>query len=310
MKNSKVLIFGSNGLVGKACTNILSKSSKVKSIFASTRKDTDLFDPVATKKIIEIEKPDVIINAAAKVGGIVANNTQRVEFLTENLKINTNILEAVIPFPEIKIINLGSSCIYPLNSLNPIKEEYFMTGELEPTNSPYAMAKITAIELGRSLSKQYGHKVINLMPTNLYGPYDSFSEMESHVIPGLIYRMHSSKLRKEEEFKIWGTGSPLREFLYSEDLADFIEFIIDKEINYDLINVGSGEEISIKKLAEGIKDIVDYKGTLAFDSSKPDGNPRKLLDITRSAELGWKYKTNLDKGLNLSYEWFLKNVNI
>ena len=310
MKKLKVLIFGSRGLVGQACTSILSKSQKVRSVFASSREDTNLFDPYATIKIIEQERPNVIINAAAKVGGIVANNTQRVEFLTENLKINTNILEAVIPYPEIQIINLGSSCIYPLNAKNPLKEEYFMTGEREPTNSPYAMAKITAIELGRSLNKQYGHNVINLMPTNLYGPHDSFSEMDSHVIPGLIYRMNLSKSRNEDVFKIWGTGSPLREFLYSEDLADFIEFIIDKDLNYDLINVGSGVEISIKELAEKIKQIIKYEGQLSFDSTKPDGNPRKLLDNTIATEIGWKHKTGLNEGLNLSYNWFLNNIKM
>ena len=204
----------------------------------------------------------MIIIAAAKVGGIYANNTKRVEFLIENLKINTNILESIIDKNNIKIINLGSSCIYPLNAENPIKEEYIMSGQLEPTNSPYAMAKLTAIELGKSLSKQYGHKVINLMPTNLYGPNDNFSEMDSHVIPALIHKMHFAKIENHEEFFIWGTGKPLREFLYVDDLALCIKKIVESEIKEDVLNVGSGEEISIYNLALLVKKLLALKEIL------------------------------------------------
>lgn len=308
MKKLNVLIFGSGGLVGSACKKNFTNSNKIENVYSSTRKDTDLFNLSQTIKTIEEIKPDVIVNAAAKVGGIIANNTKRVDFLLENLKINSNILEALIPHSNIKLINLGSSCIYPLNAGNPIKEEAFMKGELEPTNSPYALSKITAIELGRALNIQYGHKIINLMPTNLYGPNDNFSEMNSHVIPGLIRRMHKSMLNNEDEFKIWGTGTPLREFLYSEDLADFIEFIIDKPLKDDLINVGSGKEISIKDLAEKIKFLTGFEGTLVFDDSKPDGNPRKLLDVQKTTELGWNYKVSLDDGLRNTYDWFIKNI--
>jgi len=303
----RVLLFGSNGLVGSSCKSILENSLKVSELRSSNRNDTNLFDYQQTKNTIEDFKPDLIINAAAKVGGILANNSLRVEFLTENLKINMNILESVISNNNIKVINLGSSCIYPLNAENPIKEDYFMSGKLEPTNSPYALAKITAIELGNSITTQYGNKIINLMPTNLYGPGDNFSETSSHVIPGLLRRMHKAKLDNEEKFEIWGTGKPLREFLFAQDLADCIEFIMDKELDQSLINVGSGQEVSILQLANMIKAVVGFQGDLSFDSSKPDGNPRKLLDSSVITKLGWKPKTELEDGLKITYDWFLNN---
>ena len=305
----RVLLFGSNGLVGSSCKSVLNKSSKVTELKSSNRKDTNLFDYQQTKQTIESFKPDLIINAAAKVGGILANNSLRVEFLTENLKINLNILESVISNKNIKVINLGSSCIYPLNAENPIKEDYFMSGKLEPTNSPYALAKITAIELGESITAQYGNKIINLMPTNLYGPGDNFSETSSHVIPGLLRRMHKAKLNNEAKFEIWGTGKPLREFLFADDLADCIEFVMDKEVDQSLINVGSGHEVSILQLANMIKNIIGFKGDLSFGSSKPDGNPRKLLDSSIINKLGWEPKTELEDGLKITYDWFLKNEN-
>ena len=283
-QNKDVLVVGSLGLVGSSLMRVLKKSSKVNKLIGSNRNDTDLFSFEETKKLIENTKPNLLIIAAAKVGGIHANNQLRAEFLLENLKINTNLLEACIPFPEIQIINLGSSCIYPLEATNPIKEESFMEGKLEPTNSPYAMAKLTAIEMGRSLNLQFGHKVTNLMPTNLYGPNDYFDEDYSHVIPGLISRMHNAKKEGRESFKIWGSGKPLREFLYVDDLSNAIDFLIDKEEDVDLINIGSGQEVTIKDLATKIKKIINFEGELEFDKSKPDGNPRKLLDSSRSTE--------------------------
>tara|TARA_X000000368_G_C22989664_1_gene693761 strand:+ start:237 stop:1166 length:930 start_codon:yes stop_codon:yes gene_type:complete len=305
---NKVLILGSNGLVGKTLSNTLSNSEKVSEVFGSTRENANLFSFDETKELLEKQKPNIVINAAAKVGGIYANNTQRTEFILENLKINMNLLESAKDFPDLKIINLGSSCIYPLNAENPIKESSFLSGMLEPTNSPYAMAKITAIEIGRSIKSQYGNEVINLMPTNLYGPYDNFSENDSHVIPGLIARMHKAKINNESEFMIWGTGNPLREFLYSEDLADSIEFILEKDLDRDLINIGSNNEISIKELAIKIKGIIKYDGNILFDESKPDGNPRKLLDSEYINSLGWSSSTSLEDGLIKTYEWFCDNV--
>ena len=307
MSKNKVLILGSNGLVGKTLTKSLDGSSKVSEIIAATRERANLFSLEQTKNLLNEEKPDIIINAAAKVGGIHANNTQRTEFILENLKINMNLFEAVVNHPETKVINLGSSCIYPLNAKNPISENSFLTGMLEPTNAPYAMAKITGIEIGRSIHKQYGIEVLNLMPTNLYGPYDNFSELDSHVIPGLISRMHESKRKNEKEFLIWGTGTPLREFMYAEDLAIAIEFLLDKDLDSDLINIGSGEEISIKNVSELIKKVVGFEGEILFDPSKPDGNPRKLLDSSKINSLGWNSKVELNEGLETTYDWFLNN---
>ena len=302
----KILILGSNGLVGSSLKRILGVNKKFE-LFPSTRLDTNLFDLNETKKLIENVKPDVIINAAAKVGGIVANNTDRTQFILENLKININLLESLIPFNNIKLINLGSSCIYPLNSPNPINESNLMNGKLEPTNSPYAMAKLTAIEMGDALSKQYGHVIINLMPTNLYGPNDNFSDKSSHVIPGLIKRLTIAKHNQEEIFKVWGTGTPKREFLHVDDLSDAIQFLIKKNLSPKIINVGSGQEISIKELVSKLVRIISYEGKVIFDTSMPDGNPRKLLDSSIINNLGWSHSINLEDGLEQTYNWFKEN---
>jgi GDP-L-fucose synthase len=248
--------------------------------------------------------------SAAKVGGIMANNTFRSEFILQNLKINMNIFESCIGHKDVKIINLGSSCIYPLNASNPINEDSFMTGPLEPTNSPYAMAKIAGIEIGDAINQQYGNSVINLMPTNLYGPNDRFSANESHVIPGLIFRMHQAKINNEKLFSIWGTGSPLREFLYVDDLARAIEFLLDKSWDHKIINIGSGTEVSIKELSLLIKKVIGYEGEVSFDTSKPDGNPRKLLDSSKIQNLGWNAQTDLESGIVNTYKWFIDNFSI
>jgi len=302
----KILIFGSEGMVGSSISNILSKGNDYELVL-SNRNTNNLFDLSSTKKHIKDVNPDCIINAAAKVGGININNEKRFEFITENLKINMNILESCLENKNIKIINLGSSCIYPLDAENPLKEEYIMTGKLEPTNSPYAMAKLSAIEIGDAMTKQFGHKITNLMPTNLYGPNDNFSENDSHVIPGLIFRMHNAKINNEESFSIWGSGKPLREFLYVDDLSEAIKLIIDKDIDQQILNVGSSQEISIIDLAKLIKKVVCYDGELTFDSTKPDGNPRKLLDSSKMFSYGWEPSTQLEDGIRLSYDWFLKN---
>ena len=303
----KVIVFGSNGLVGSSISRVLENSAKVDQIIKSKRSELDLFKKDDVEEFVKDHQPNVIINAAAKVGGIHANNTKRTEFILENLKINMNVLESCLEMPEIKIINLGSSCIYPLNAKNPISESEFMNGKLEPTNSPYAMAKLSAIEIGRSMSKQYGHKVLNLMPTNLYGPNDYFSDLDSHVIPALIHRMYKTIENGEDEFIVWGSGAPLREFLYVDDLSNFINFIIDKDIKNDLVNVGSGEEISIKNLALRIQELMNFEGDVIFDSSKPDGNPRKLLDSGLMMEFGWKEFTDLKNGLKNTINWYKSN---
>ena len=302
----KIIIFGSTGLVGSALVRTF-KNTKYE-IFTPRRQEVNLFSDAETKKYITDMSPDIIINAAAKVGGIVANDKYRTDFIIQNLKINMNILESCIPFPKVKIINLGSSCIYPLNAPNPISESEIMNGKLEPTNSPYAMAKLASIEMGDAMSKEYGHQVINLMPTNLYGPNDNFSKTDSHVIPGLISRMHQEASLKSNTFNIWGTGKPLREFLYSDDLADAIKFILENNVKDPLINIGSGEEISIKEVAFIIKDVIGFQGELVFDTSKPDGNPRKLLDSNLINSYGWSPKTKINRGINNTYEWFVNNI--
>ena len=294
-------------MVGSSLNRILKKFNSYE-IISSSRADTDLFSLDQTKESVKKNKPDIIINAAAMVGGIYANNTKRFDFIMNNLKINMNILESCVSSPNIKIINLGSSCIYPLNAENPIKESSIMTGKLEPTNSPYAMAKLSAIEIGDAISKEYGHEVINLMPTNLYGPNDHFSDDDSHVIPGLIHRMHKAKIKKDKEFSIWGSGNPLREFLYVDDLSFAINKIIETNPHQNLINVGSGSEISIKELALLIKKIISYDGELVFDNSKPDGNPRKLLDSKILNNLEWSPRYGLEDGLELTYSWYLKSL--
>ena len=305
----KILILGSNGLVGSSLVRNLSSNSFYDEVIATNRQILDLFDINNVKKFIENNRPDVIVNAAARVGGILANNTYRADFILENLKININLLEALIPYNNIKLINLGSSCIYPLNAKNPIKEEYIMTGELETTNSPYAMAKLTAIELGKSLQFQYGHQVVNLMPTNLYGPNDNFSDKESHVIPGLMGRMHNAKLGSDENFEVWGTGNPLREFLYVDDLASAISFIVENDISEELINIGSNQEVSIKELVEILMRVVSFNGEIVFNSDYPDGNPRKLLDSSKISSYGWEPQIDISKGLELTYDWYLENID-
>lgn len=305
----KVLILGSNGLVGSSLSRVLTKDGYFNEIVSATRKDADLLDLSETKKLIQETKPNVVINAAAKVGGVLANNSHRSEFLIENIKININLLESVIPFSEIKVINLGSSCIYPLNAENPIKEESIMSGKLEPTNSPYAMAKLTAIELGDSISKQFGHQITNLMPTNLYGPNDNFSDKNSHVIPGLIQRFHKAKINNADSVEVWGSGNPKREFLYVDDLSECIMHILKNNIDNNLINIGSGHEVSIKELVDKVVELTNYKGLVEYNSDLPDGNPKKLIDSSKINKLGWSASTDLDVGLKNTYSWYVNNIN-
>ena len=303
----KILIFGSNGLVGSSIKKVFENYEGKFETIPATRKDANLLSLTETKNFISKIQPNLIINSAAKVGGIHANNTERSEFLIQNVKINLNILESLIDFPNIQLINLGSSCIYPLEAENPIKEEAIMTGSLEPTNSPYAMAKLTAIELGNSISSQYGNEILNLMPTNLYGPNDNFSDKESHVIPALIQRIHNAKIEDLPSVEVWGTGSPMREFLYVDDLSNAIMFLINNNITHGLLNVGSGKEITIKELVEKIKIVVNFQGEIVFNKDYPDGNPRKLIDSSKINELGWTPTVNIEEGLKQTYDWYLKS---
>lgn len=304
----KILILGSNGLVGSSLYRVLSSYGNFEKVIPATRSQANLLNLKDSINLINKVQPNIVINAAARVGGVLANNLYRSQFLIENLRINLNLLEALIPFPDIKLINLGSSCIYPLNAENPITEESIMTGKLEPTNSPYAMAKLTSIELGDSLTKQYGHEIINLMPTNLYGPNDNFSDKDSHVIPGLMQRIHKAKIKNENTVEVWGSGMPKREFLYVDDLAHAILFVINNKVNINLLNIGSGKEVSINDLVSLLVDLIQYKGKIVFNKKYPDGNPKKMVDSCKINNLGWKPSVNLSDGLAKTYSWYLENI--
>ena len=304
-----ILIFGSNGLVGSSLVRKFQLQHKEINLITSTRNDTDLFSLEQTKKKINDSKPDIVIIAAAKVGGIYANNTQRFNFIIDNLKISMNIFESLVEFNDTKIINIGSSCIYPLSADNPINENSLMSGKLEPTNSPYSMAKLSSLEISRTMRDQFGHKILNLMPTNLYGPNDKFEEFNSHVIPGLIFKMHRAKINESKEVEIWGSGKPLREFMHVDDLSSAIEFLIRNEISNDILNVGSNEVVSIKELSKLIQKVIGFKGNLVFNQEYPDGNPKKLLDSTQINNLGWKSSISLEDGISNTYSWYVNNLS-
>ena len=304
-----ILIFGSNGLVGSSLVRKFQLQHKEINLITSTRNDTDLFSLEQTKKKINDSKPDIVIIAAAKVGGIYANNTQRFNFIIDNLKISMNVFESLVEYNDTKIINIGSSCIYPLSADNPINENSLMSGKLEPTNSPYSMAKLSSLEISRTMRDQFGHKILNLMPTNLYGPNDKFEEFNSHVIPGLIFKMHRAKINKSKEVEIWGSGKPLREFMHVDDLSSAIEFLIRNEISNDILNVGSNEVVSIKELSKLIQKVIGFKGNLVFNQEYPDGNPKKLLDSTQINNLGWKSNISLEDGISNTYSWYVDNLS-
>ena len=304
-----ILIFGSNGLVGSSLVRRFQLQNEELNLITSTREDTDLFSLEQTKKKINDSKPDIVIIAAAKVGGIYANNTQRFNFIIDNLKISMNIFESLVEYSETKIINIGSSCIYPLNADNPINENSLMSGKLEPTNSPYSMAKLSSLEISRTMKDQFGHKILNLMPTNLYGPNDKFEEFNSHVIPGLIFKMHRAKINESEEVEIWGSGKPLREFMHVDDLSSAIEFLIENETSDDILNVGSNEVVSIKELSKLIQKVVGFEGNLIFNQDYPDGNPKKLLDSTQINSLGWRSSISLEEGISNTYSWYVDSLN-
>jgi GDP-L-fucose synthase len=302
----KIYIAGHRGLVGSAIVREIEASGK-HSWTGKTRSELDLLARKAVFDFVASEKPDAIVIAAAKVGGIHANNTFPVQFLTENLQIETNLIDAAHAAGISRLLFLGSSCVYPKLSQQPIKEEYLLTGELEKTNEAYALAKISGLKLVQAYRNQYGYKWISAMPTNMYGPGDNFDLENSHVVPALIRKFHDAKTRGESEVTLWGSGSPLREFLHSDDLASACLFLLE---NYDdeiAINVGTGSDISIKELSELIRGIVGFDGAVEWDSTKPDGSPRKLLDVSRISSLGWKAKIGLEVGLRSTYKWFLEN---
>ena len=304
-KNAKIYIAGHRGLVGSALVRVLREQGYT-NIIGKSHKELDLTDQSAVEDFFKKEKPDYVILAAARVGGIHANNTYPAEFIFSNLQIQNNIIDASYRFGVKKLLFLGSSCIYPKFAHQPINEDELLAGKLEPTNEPYAVAKIAGITMCQSYNRQYGTDFISLMPTNLYGPGDNYHPENSHVLPALIRRFHEAKLQNRPEVAVWGTGKPLREFLYSDDLGRACVFLLEQYSGNEIVNIGSGEEVSIKELAETVKDVVGYQGKLTFDSTKPDGTPRKLLDVSKLHKLGWKHQVHLKEGIEMAYKDFLE----
>lgn len=300
----KVLVLGARGLVGSAIYRNLQKKG-FSNLLTPTHKDLDLKDEVAVGTYFRTHKPQFVFLAAAKVGGIHANNAYPADFIFDNLKIQLNVLDNSHLHKVEKLIFLGSSCIYPKMAHQPMDESQILSGPLEETNKPYAIAKIAGLVMCESLNRQHGCHFFAAMPTNLYGLNDNYHPENSHVIPGLIHRIHQAKLTNLETVKIWGTGTPKREFLFSDDLAEACLFLMDHYQDKDLINIGSGDEVTIQQLAHLICEVVGFKGTLEFDSSKPDGTPRKLLDSSKIFKLGWRPKTSLKEGLEISYRDYL-----
>ena len=315
-KKDNIFIAGHNGMVGSAVKRCLKKNG-YNNLLLPSRKDLDLLNSRSVEKWFSENNPQVVILAAAKVGGIEANSKYPADFILENLKIQTNIIENSWKKGIKRFLFLGSSCIYPKLSPQPLKEEYLLTGPLEPTNEPYAIAKIAGIKLCSTLKKQYGFDAISLMPTNLYGPGDNYHLNNSHVMPALISKFYKAKVNNEKEVICWGTGSPKREFLYVDDLAEAIVFVLenissknhlinDEGLSIDgILNIGTGLDISIKELANLISSELNFEGEIIWDSSKPNGTPRKLLDVSKSNELGWKSKTTLEKGIKLTIDNFI-----
>ncbi len=307
-KNAKIYIAGHRGMVGSAIHRKLAKEGYSEIVTRSSA-ELDLRDQLAVERFFDLEKPDYVFLAAAKVGGIVANNTFRADFLYENLAIQNNVIHQAYKHGVKKLMFLGSSCIYPKLAPQPLKEEYLLTGLLEETNEPYAIAKIAGIKMCEAYRAQYGCNFISVMPTNLYGFNDNYHPEHSHVLPALIRRFHEAKINNTPQVTIWGSGSPMREFLFADDLAEACYYLMQ---NYDepgLINIGTGEDISIKELAQLIKKVIGYEGALTFDSSKPDGTPRKLMDVSKLHKQGWRHKVALEQGIKLAYEDFL-NIRI
>lgn len=304
-KLSKIYVAGHRGMVGSAIYRKLIAEG-YENIITRTSKELDLRNQQLVDDFFELEKPEYVFLAAAKVGGIIANNTYRADFLYENLQLQNNVIHAAFKNNVKKLMFLGSSCIYPKLAPQPLKEEYLLTGTLEPTNEPYAIAKIAGIKMCESYRTQYNCNFISVMPTNLYGINDNYHPQNSHVLPALIRRFHEAKLNKLASVEIWGTGSPLREFLFSDDLADACYFLMMNYNEAEFINIGTGHDLSIKDLALLVKRIIGYEGEIKFDTSKPDGTPRKLMDVSKLHSLGWKHKIELAEGIELAYEDFLK----
>lgn len=304
-KDSKILVLGSRGLVGSAIVRTLAAQG-FSNVLSPVRKDLDLLNQADTSEYFKVHKPEYVFLAAAKVGGIMANNTYRADFIFENLQIQQNVFNAAFKVQTPNLLFLGSSCIYPKNSPQPIKEECLLTSPLEPTNEPYAIAKIAGLKTAENFRRQYRLNWVSVMPTNLYGVNDNFDLKNSHVIPGLIARLNEAIANGDKEFLIWGTGKPRREFLYVDDMAEACVHVLNHSTSDspDFYNIGTGDDVEIGELAKMIAQKMGFKGQLSFDSSKPDGTMRKLLDVSRIHELGWKHRVSLSEGLDRSIEFF------
>lgn len=306
--NSKIYIAGHNGMVGSAIWRILTRKGYTNLVGRSS-KQLDLRNQAAVHDFIIQEKPDVIIDAAARVGGILANNDYPYTFLMENLQIQNNLIDSALQQGVEKFIFLGSSCIYPKLAPQPLKEEYLLTGELEPTNEWYAIAKIAGVKACQAIRKQFGKDYVSLMPTNLYGTQDNFDLNTSHVLPAMMRKFHEAVANNHAPVTLWGSGTPMREFLFVDDMAEAVVFALENTLPDYLYNIGTGEDLTIKELAETIQKITGHQGEIVWDSSKPDGTPRKLMDISKMHDLGWKHKVELEEGIKKTYDWFLENVN-
>ena len=304
-KNARIYVAGHRGMVGSAIVRRLLGAGYT-NLVTRTRSELDLLDQRAVRAFLEEVKPDYVFLAAARVGGIHANNTIRADFIYQNLVIETNVIEAACRAGVEHLMFLGSSCIYPRDCPQPIKEEYLLTGPLEPTNEPYAIAKIAGIKLCEAFNAQHGTRYVSVMPTNLYGPNDNYDLANSHVLPALIRKAHEARERRERMLSVWGSGRPRREFLYVDDLADACVFLMERDYSGGLLNIGTGEDVTIRELAETVMRCVGLDAEVRFDASKPDGTPRKLLDVSRLRELGWKARTLLEDGISLAYQDFLR----
>ena len=304
--NSKIYVAGHRGLVGSAIVRNLEAKGYTNIVYR-THEELDLTNQADVQAFFKEEQPEYVILAAAKVGGIHANNTYPADFIYDNLMIQNNVIKAAHDYKVKKLLFLGSTCIYPKMAPQPIREEYLLTGALEETNEAYAVAKIAGLEMCKFFKRQYGDNFISCMPTNLYGPNDNFDLQSSHVLPALIRKFHEAKVNGRDTVEVWGTGTPLREFIYVDDMADACVFLMENYDGEQHVNIGTGEEVSIRELAETVKEVVGFEGELVFNTDMPDGTPRKLTTVDKLHGLGWKHKTSLNDGIKLAYEWFLEN---
>ena len=307
-KEVKIYVAGHRGMVGSAIWRLL-ESQGYTNLIGKTSQELQLRDQASVNDFYKLEKPDIVIDAAARVGGIVANNNFPYEFLMQNMQIQNNLIDGAFNSGVKKFIFLGSSCIYPKLAPQPIKEEYLLTDSLEPTNEWYAIAKISGVKACESIRKQYDKDYISLMPTNLYGRNDNFDLTTSHVLPAMIRKFHEAKKNNHNPVILWGSGTPMREFLFVDDLATAVVFAMENQLDEHLYNVGTGKDITIKKLAETVQRIIGHKGEIIWDRNKPDGTPRKLMDVTKLKSKGWKYQIELEDGIEKTYVWFLKNID-